>query len=175
MISLLASIILCSCLACSVSFISRSAVGGFDVKANEPSIRTASLYGAPTLASLFATHAAAKNNSSNNRSEAVSSDNGSRFDPAASNLAVEEDELRQLGVSTTDGPNSNLIISSIALICISVLAIAISAVVGAAMLAPWLWRRRRNGGTRPGILDTGEDAQKLSSHTSLGTQDSMAL
>lgn len=193
-ISLLASVILCSCLACSVSFMAGSSTGGLGPKASEPSIRTASVYGAPTLASLFRVDASAKTNSSDasvkgSNSDGAGSTNSSdvkvkgvvsegagasKDDPAADE-ASEKDELRQLGAENAEGTRGNLLIGSIALIGLSALAITISAVVGITLLAPRLWRRRRDGSRGSAVGGTYEDGQKLAPSASLGTHDSISL
>lgn len=178
-ISLLASIILCSCLACSVSFIAGNSGAGFGIKASEPSIRTASVYGAPTLASLFAHNASSNTHSSEAKVKGASPDTAdtSRDEPAAGVDGADgaEEELRQLGAANAEGAGANLLVGSIVLMGLSILAITVAAAVGITVLAPRLWRRRSGGSSGAGIGGEYKEGRKLASSASLGTHDSISL
>lgn len=75
-----------------------------------------------------------------------------------------------------DGASGDILLSSVALACVSVLAVTISAVVGVALLSPRTWQGRTDA-----VAPTTEyvhkdgDGREDYSNLSLGTQDCIAV
>jgi hypothetical protein len=129
-INTIASVILCTCVASSASYMSRDSVADLSVRS---SVRpSAQFYGRASVTSMFAVK----------RPQYISGDQRKKA-VAAKSVIPDEDKGSRSGTEITrrspaTWADGDLLSSSVALICVSVLAVTICAAVGIALLSALL-------------------------------------